>query len=163
MKEILIKDNLLNYSLGQKAEIDENFLIKTNLEINLEDVAFTLRKISKIVFDRNEDNLDKLTTIFNTINSLNSDIFYILNNKNSNLDFYIGVAKNEDVETSDETLKQVLNSNFNGCEISETLYRDSYDIVNIQNILSGNRNVTMTTAIPSFKNVDEKKITLFKA
>lgn len=157
MKEILIKDNLLNYSLGQKAEIDENFLIKTNLEINLEDVAFTLRKISKIVFDRNEDNLDKLTTIFNTINSLNSDIFYILNNKNSNLDFYIGVAKNEDVETSDETLKQVLNSNFNGCEISETLYRDSYDIVNIQNILSGNRNVTMTTAIPSFKNVDEKK------
>lgn len=157
MKEILIKDNLLNYSLGQKAEIGENFLIKTNLEINLEDVGFTLRKISRIVFDKNEDNLDKLTTIFSTINSLNSDIFYILNNKNSNLDFYIGVAKNEDVETSDETLKQVFNSNFNGCEISETLYRDSDDIVNIQNILSGNRNVTMTTAIPSFKNVDEKK------
>ncbi len=148
MKELLIKDNLLNYSLGQKVEINENFLIKTNLEINLEDVEFTLRKISRIVFDKNEDNIDKLTTIFSTINSLNSDIFYILNNKNSNLDFYIGVANNEDVDTTDETLKQVFNSNFNGCEISETLYRDSDEIVNIQTILSGNKNVTMTTAIP---------------
>ncbi|WP_323665989.1 ATP-binding protein [Aliarcobacter butzleri] len=157
MKELLIKDNLLNYSLGQKVEINENFLIKTNLEINLEDVEFTLRKISRIVFDKNEDNIDKLTTIFSTINSLNSDIFYILNNKNSNLDFYIGVANNEDVDTTDETLKQVFNSNFNGCEISETLYRDSDEIVNIQTILSGNKNVTMTTAIPSFKNIDEKK------
>ncbi len=157
MKELLIKDNLLNYSLGQKVEINENFLIKTNLEINLEDVEFTLRKISRIVFDKNEDNIDKLTTIFSTINSLNSDIFYILNNKNSNLDFYIGVANNEDVDTTDETLKQVFNSNFNGCEISETLYRDSDEIVNIQTILSGNKNVTMTTAIPSLKNIDEKK------
>lgn len=157
MKELLIKDNLLNYSLGQKVEINENFLIKTNLEINLEDVEFTLRKISRIVFDKNEDSIDKLTTIFSTINSLNSDIFYILNNKNSNLDFYIGVANNEDVDTTDETLKQVFNSNFNGCEISETLYRDSDEIVNIQTILSGNKNVTMTTAIPSLKNIDEKK------
>ena len=80
---------------------ERNFLIKTNLEINLEDVEFTLRKISRIVFDKNEDNIDKLTTIFSTINSLNSDIFYILNNKNSNLDFYIGVANNEDVDTTD--------------------------------------------------------------
>jgi len=124
------KDDLLNYSLGQKINIHEALIKDIDKSVKLDSKKFRLRKISKIIFDKDEDSIHKLTTIFSTINSLGSDLMYILNNKDSKLTFYIGVIdkKSQDLNNSDKTLEQVFNSNFSGCEISKKFLGDSEEI-----------------------------------
>jgi len=158
--EQLTKDDLLNYSLGEKVNVHESLIQDTDNLIKLDSKRFRLRKISKIVFDKDEDNIHKLTTIFSTINSLGSDLMYILHNKNPKLTFYIGVMdeNSKGLTNSDKTLKQVFNSNFSGCEVSEKFRANSEEIKNIESILADdNAIVSMATTVPSFKDEDEQK------
>ncbi len=156
----MTKDDLLNYSLGQKVNIHESLIQDIDKSVKLDSKRFRLRKISKIVFDKDEDGIHKLTTIFSTINSLGSDLMYILHNKDAKLTFYIGVIdkNSQDLNNSDKTLEQVFNSNFSGCEISKKFLGDSEEIKNIENTLaSDNTIVSMATTVPSFKDEDEQK------
>lgn len=156
----MTKEDLLNYSLGQRIDINESLIHDTDKLIKLDSEKFRLRQISKIVFDKDEDSIHKLTTIFSTINSLGSDLICVLHNENSKLTFYIGVMdkNSEGLNNSDETLEQVFNSNFSGCEISKTFRGSSDEIKNIETILANkNAIVSMATTVPSFKNEDEQK------
>jgi len=156
----MTKDDLLNYSLGQKIDINESSIKEIEKSLKLNSKRFRLRQISKIVFDKDEDNIHKLTTIFSTINSLGSDLMYILHNENSRLSFYIGVMdkNSQDLNNSDKTLEQVFNSNFSGCEISKKFLGDSKEIQDIESILSSDDAiVSIATTVPSFKDEDEQK------
>lgn len=158
--EQLTRDDLLNYSLGEKVNIHESLIQDTDKLIKLDSKRFRLRKITKIVFDKDEDNIHKLTTIFSTINSLGSDLMYILHNEDSKLTFYVGVMdeNSKSLTNSDKTLKQVFNSNFSGCEVSEKFRANSEEIKNIESILADdNAIVSMATTVPSFKDEDEQK------
>jgi len=158
--EQMTKDDLLNYSLGQKVNIHEELIKDIDKSVKLDSKRFRLRKISKIVFDKDEDSIHKLTTIFSTINSLGSDLMYILHNEDAKLTFYIGVMdkNSQDLNNSDKTLEQVFNSNFSGCNISKKFLGDSEEIKNIENILANdNAIVSMATTVPSFKDEDEQK------
>lgn len=50
-----------------------------------------LFKITKIVYDQNEDTSEKLINIFNTVGNLNSSLILILDSKGTDVDLYIGV------------------------------------------------------------------------
>ena len=99
MQQLSENDELINYALGEKIELKDKLLVSINSDnklvnkISLDKVKF--RKITKIVFDKNEDSLEKLTTVLSSVNSANADIVYVLkNNPKDGLSFYIGVMNN---------------------------------------------------------------------
>ncbi|MEA3316105.1 MAG: DUF87 domain-containing protein, partial [Campylobacterota bacterium] len=159
LENLEIKDNMINYSIGEKIDVSCMTLVDTNLPLKYDISNFRIRKVSKIVFDKDENNIDKLTTVFSTINSLNSDLFYIFKNTNKSLHFYIGISTTEDVALADKSLGQVFDANFSGCKITDykEIRGDSSHIKDIENTLSSSQSITMSTAIPSLKDKDEKK------
>jgi hypothetical protein len=117
---------------------------------------FKFRKLTKIVYDKSEDNIEKLTAVFNAINNINADVAYVLVNQRTHVDFYIGVITEDQklVSDADEILVNSLKANFNGCEISEF---DRNFKEKFEKNLNSKRCIALTTALPSFKNEDEKK------
>jgi len=165
MQQTSQNDELINYALGEKIELNNKVLVSTNddklvSKISLEKVRF--RKITKIVFDKNEDSLEKLTTVLSSVNSANADIVYIFRNiPKDGLSFYIGVINN--LKIADQTLYSALQANFAGCEISEESLSDSeekkgsLELKKIQeSILNEKYSVSLSTSIPSLKNEDNK-------
>jgi len=157
-----INEKLLKKAVGEYLEEIEKYpLVKVNSEIELNNKKFRIRKISKIVFDKDEDNLDKLTTIFSTINSLESDVFYIFHNDDKkHLHFYVGVASDtiRVLTNANDTLEKVFQANFNGCEISDKIDKKAEEMKQLNTFLQKqDLNISMTTAVPSLKSEDEKK------
>ncbi len=162
---IATKDNLLEYALGLKIDDNDLPLVAHSNKTGLNKEIVELRKVTKIVFDKNEDNIEKLTTVFSTINSQDADLVYIFHNnaKKGELNFYMGVIQidRKKLSQANETLKYVFHSNFSGCEVSEPLraIKNEYSDMDVLTSIFDDKNlsVSMTTAIPSFKNKEEKK------
>ena len=163
MQQLSENDELINYALGEKIELKDKLLVSINSDnklvnkISLDKVKF--RKITKIVFDKNEDSLEKLTTVLSSVNSANADIVYVLkNNPKDGLSFYIGVMNN--LKNADQTLYSALQANFPGCEISKSLSdsneeKGSLELKKIkESILNEKYSVSLSTSIPSLKNED---------
>lgn len=161
MMQISQNNELINYALGEKIELENKVVVSTNDDklvnkISLDKVKF--RKITKIVFDKNEDSLEKLTTVLSSVNSTNADIVYVFkNNPKDGLYFYIGVINN--LKIANETLYSALQANFPGCEISKSLsdsnIKDIQDLKKIEDsILDKRYSVSLSTSIPSLKNED---------
>jgi len=117
---------------------------------------FKFRKITKIVYDKNEDSIEKLTSVFNAVNNIGADVAYVLINKKNQVDFYIGVITENQklVSDADEILEYSIKSNFEGCEIEEF---DREFKSKFENEIKEKKSISLSVALPSFKNEDEKK------
>ena len=78
-------------------------------------------KITKIVYDRSENNMAKLMSVYSAMHASDTPIFVLMNNTSSCTEFYIGVndgvKKNETgkhVTDKMKTLKYVMEGNFPG-------------------------------------------------
>lgn len=78
-------------------------------------------KITRILYDKSEDNLTKFNSIFTALYSSGSTVFVLLHCDNSQTEIFMGV-KSYDAESSDaaiKTLEKSLNGNFPGMTIEE--------------------------------------------
>jgi len=135
-----------------KVEKEELNVVRNNNIKNF----FKFRKITKIVYDKNEDSIEKLTAVFNAVNNVGVDVAYVLINKKNQVDFYIGVITENPklVSDADEVLAYSIKSNFEGCEIEE-FDRDFKN--KFEDEIKEKHSVSLSVALPSFKNEDEKK------
>ena len=143
-------------------------------------------RISSIVYDKNENIQDKLTTVYSGVFSLrNCGIMMLINAKKDHADLYVGVvtreliARNNDdskdlplVDAADcsrngKVLKNAFLGNFAGAELipvknetdnSAPLCRDSLDKETvIQNAFARAKFISAVSSIPALRNNTERK------
>jgi hypothetical protein len=121
-----------------------------------------LFKITKIVYDQNEDISEKLINIFNTVGNLNSSLVLILDSKGTDVDLYIGVRSivpQRSINEAKEGLQKSFNGHFPGTELHNL--RNSEIEKVIENLFQSRLNesskvITSVSGIPALKDVDKK-------
>lgn len=120
-----------------------------------------LFKISKIVYDKKEDSLNKLSNIYSAAFNINTSIILIIDSNGIENDIYIGVRRNDlnsDINMAKELILKSFEGNFPGSELKnlnnssiEKLLTD----VTIKNDGS-KRVISSVSSIPSLKS-DKKE------
>ena len=114
---------------------------------NPEDII-KLLKLSKVVYSKGEDALQKLSTIFYSTTSNDSRLIIIINSKlNEKIEFYLGIAGNlTDMRVSFSALKDGLRGNFPGTVLDQLSQLETKDL--LQDIM-----LTDVEIIPEFATV----------
>ena len=161
MNEVALKKNLVT----SFAEVD-NVILKTffseladysviPVDQSLKEARRKLRlkKVCRIVYDKNENNLDKFNSVFATTHNLHATLTIILNSDGSNTELFIGTkdeARN-DGYSSIKTFENTMQGNFPGIQ-TEDLYID--DIKKLSDSINSPANsyVSGVVGVPSLKN-----------
>ena len=121
-----------------------------------------VRYISKIVYDSNEDNLDKLNNVFAAMNNANSRLFILLEAKEKQTGVYIGTCDNGESagqNISVSTLENSLQSNFPGIKVEKVVESESKQpltgIFNRLNHRETVNSIACVSGIPSLKSEKE--------
>ena len=116
-----------------------------------------MRKVSRIIYDKNEDNLDKFNSVFSSVHSCHSSVVLILKGSKAHTDIYIGTNKiSSDAEFNGseamETLDAAINGNFPGIDLSNNLYAD--EIESLLRPIQGDGCIAIASVagVPSLKN-----------
>ena len=88
-----------------------------NLEITKHTRLF---HVESIAYDRNEDNLTKLSNVYNALTAVKGSVILILDSNSDQVDFYIGTKtlEEKDIHIAHKTLEKALQGNFPGCVIN---------------------------------------------
>lgn len=141
------KQDLIQAFNNADTIINKNFLrVLNELEVvrlprELENIDIISKarfmKINKLVYNKNENTLDKLTTILNAASLSGASVATIINSNGNKIDYYIGVInKNskEDLTVQSEILEGTFNANFAGSKLDsltntefEKLYGNIFD------------------------------------
>ncbi|KYH31387.1 AAA-like domain protein [Clostridium tepidiprofundi DSM 19306] len=157
--------------LTQSFELAQNFVNKNYLmdlshckvvpvpnEINNLTIRDNIRlfKINKIVYDKNENGIDKLSNVYNALGNVNASLIVIINSDRNNTDMYIGTRLNtRGVNSAKEAIEKSLKGNFPGTEIEnlknskiENLIKDLMK----SEIRESNKIISCVSGIPSLKD-----------
>ena len=121
MQAFVNADNIINKSyLTVLTELE---IVPPSQEIINIDIASKARfiKINKLVYNKNENNLDKLTTIINSVSLAGGSIATIIKSNGKVIDYYLGVINKDDrndLTVQLDILEGTFNGNFSGSEIN---------------------------------------------
>ncbi len=128
----------------------------------LEDALKNIRlnKITKIVYDKEQNNQDKLNNVFSAMHSSDSGLVLILKANKTHTDIYIGVNKistsnNMSAHAANETLKAAFAGNFQGIEFDEQMYVDELRNLALEIKHYEQNYISNVLGVPSFKNDDK--------
>ncbi len=84
-----------------------------------------LYRITEMVYQKDESVMDKFTTVFNTLETYNASVFFLIDSDGKQAKYYLGVRNNEandslkkrSTVTLGDTLKQTLIGHFPGVKI----------------------------------------------
>jgi hypothetical protein len=95
-----------------------------SLDITIDKTA--INQIKKIVYDKEEDNLDKLTSVFSSMASHGSTVFVILESNGKKTNIYLGTQSisESEVYQSIETFERSLKASFPGVDTKKTFSDD---------------------------------------
>jgi DNA helicase HerA-like ATPase len=120
-----------------------------------------VRKLTRIVYDREEDNLQKFNSVFSALHSSNSAVMLILKAERSHTDIFIGTHKSAGQSglagyDAMETLEAAMKGNFPGVDISTNLFNK--DIYSLLNPIQGDEMnaIASVVGVPSQKGEDAK-------
>lgn len=86
----------------------------------IDELKLRIFKISKIVYDPNEQINDKFISVYGSLHALNSAVALIIRSDKNGIGFYAAVRSEENPGLAAETLVSSLRGNFPGINISET-------------------------------------------
>lgn len=77
-----------------------------------------LFRIGRIAYDKNEDNLAKLSNVYNALSAVGGSVIIIVDSDGEQIDFYLGTRTEEEnnIQVAFKTLGKALAGNFPGCE-----------------------------------------------
>ena len=141
----LMLENLLSRQYLQS--VNQTPVVAPQESIN--DVLKTVRadRITRILYDRSEDNLTKFNSIFTALYSSGSTVFILLNSDRQKTEIFMGV-KADDIESADasiKTLEKSLNGNFPGMTIEE------YNAGTLSDYLRKSNYAACISGVPSLK------------
>ena len=84
-----------------------------------------LFRIDRIAYDKNEDNLAKLSNVYNALSAVGGSVIIIIDSDGESVEFYIGTKTKEeqDIHIAFKTLEKSLLGNFPGCVINNLTKR----------------------------------------
>lgn len=118
-----------------------------------------LKKVTKIVFDKNEDIQDKLTSVYTTINSLNGSALMIIYSNGNEIEIYLGTKKSKDVDLKllENGYFGSLSGNFPGCKIEDKFINAQIEELVNEKVFNSNKiAVSLANGVPSLKNNDKE-------
>lgn len=124
-----------------------------NVQQAIKDVR--LNRICKLVYDKQEDNLDKFNSVLSALHSRGSSVIIVLQSDGKSTSLFFGVrdgSSSTSSHTAMETLENSLKANFPGLK-SEELY--SNDVEDISGLISESENVASVVGVPSLKDKDK--------
>jgi len=156
-----------------KSFVKKNYLSElTNLDViplskeisncNIKD-TYRFFKVTKIVYDKEENTLDKLSNVYNALDDNYSSLIMILDSNENGVNLYLGVRvddKNEHPTLYKHILKKSFKGNFPGSKL-ENLSNSKMEkmINNITNSRFTNKEkvISSVSGIPSLMNEDKEK------
>lgn len=119
--------------------------------------------IKSITYDKDEDNLLKLSNVYNAISVAKGSLVLIIDSLGERIMFYVGVRtfSKDDLTIAKDTLEKTLRGNFPGCEVellkNERINRiiKNVFICKDDNILDTHRVISSVSGISSSKKIDE--------
>ena len=159
-KSFVNKNYLVNLSSNRIVKMPEE-IEKINLNNNIR-----LFKINKLVYDKEENILDKLSSLYNSLGNINSSVIIILDSNGITTEIYIGVKIIETNKVSasqaEEVLKRTFKGNFSGSEI-EIMRRKQIlpllEKINESDIKHNDMAISCVSGIPSLKDDNKSKFT----
>ncbi|WP_426709742.1 helicase HerA domain-containing protein [Cetobacterium sp. SF1] len=137
-----------NYSLLDPCENVLNFEFSTGIR---------MIHLTKLIYEKDENILDKLSNIFTALYGNNTSLFLLLKSDGVICDFFLGVKDEKNITQALSTLKASLNGNFPG-----VVYKDNFSKEKIEEtmeeILNGRvMEISTVTGIPSLKSENKEK------
>src|SRR5574344_1050153 len=130
---------------------DKNFM---QLSRDLSDTV-RFEQISKIVFNKKENQRDKLVSVYKSIANLNSSLLLVIEGNVEKVNFYVGTKCAKNVSDIDTVLKNNLEGHFQGTETSidknNTFADEILTQMNSEVYISG------VSAIPALRTEKEDK------
>lgn len=115
-------------------------------------------KVNKLVYDKSENTLDKLSNVYNTLAGSSGSLITIIHSNGDNVDFYIGTKSEPQlgaVTTYQKTLEKAFKGNFPGSELSNLKNSQIEELINriFANQFDSNMNVvSAVSGIASLKD-----------
>ena len=176
-KNIVVKEEKLQEKLQNKMVLEKAFLEFDRivlkgyldnlneyeiipLETSIEDAVdfIRLKKITRIVYDKEEDNLDKFNNVFSALHSCDTSLVIILKGSDKFTDIYLGTNKpvsNDYGYSAEKTLEASLKGSFPGIE-AEDILDDEIEKL-LESVKTGDNNfIANITGVPSLKNDDKQ-------
>jgi len=160
LQALQICDIVLNKRYLQQIKSYPALIDKTEIDSIIEE-CLRLRSISKIVYDNNEDNLDKLNNVFSALSNSRTRLFILLEAENKKTNVYIGTCddfgngQNQSIGILDNSLR----SNFPGIKMQEIVGNaDANPLRRIYNKLNSDetvKSIACISGIPSLKSEKE--------
>ncbi|WP_342477172.1 ATP-binding protein [Paenibacillus sp. FSL H7-0350] len=122
-----------------------------------------LFKMNKLVFDKQENNLDKIMSVYNTLGNVYGSLVMIINSDGNRTDLYLGTrtgSKEQDVNSAKEALKKSFEGNFPGSDIKNLTNSEIEKVISsiFTSELSQNENsISSVSGVPSLKDQDKAK------
>jgi len=112
-----------------------------------------LKKVYRIVYDKNENTLDKFNSVFAATHNINASFVILLNSDGSNTELFIGTKDDMRMDGSSaiKTFENTIKGNFPGI-LTKDLYSD--DVKKICNIIQSSENnyISGVVGVPSLKD-----------
>lgn len=113
--------------------------------------------IDKIVYVKDENNLDKLSSIYSALYSIDTKVILKIVSDGKQCRFYIGVNNNHSVSQKIKVLKGALDGNFPGSTYGTKGGLNNREIISLNKEVFTDKNTEITSVlgIPSLKNKED--------
>lgn len=121
--------------------------------------VFRLNKIEKLVYNADENNLEKLMNVYNAVGLGGGSIINIVISDGNQVDYYIGTRSDDmnKVATCQDALVSSFTGNFQGSTISLQKKGEMQECMNRLFGENDNRPVTVVTGIPGYRDENNKE------
>lgn len=103
-------------------ELDKYQVIKISQKHKSIDIVKNTRffHVESIAYDKNEDNMTKLSNVYTAMSSVSGSLILILDSMYDKVNFYVGIktALENEIYIAHKTLEKALKGNFPGCIIN---------------------------------------------
>lgn len=150
---IIMKKYMNGITEFEVKDIDESIM-----KIDLNSV-FRLNRVEKLVFNTDENNLEKLMNVYNAVGLCGGSVVNIIISNGKTIEYYIGTRSKDvnSVATCQDTLVSALSGNFPGSTLT---LKKKGDMQNCMDRIFGedeNKSVTVVSGIPGYRNEDNKE------
>ena len=115
-----------------------------------------LYRVSKLIYDSEEDVNDKLISVFNTVQNTNSNLVLLIQGHRDDVEFYLGVQSSKDIGVADRVFQKSMLGNFPGSSLSRMPISEvSEMLTDITRFEERASSLACLNVIPSLRNKEE--------
>lgn len=143
--------------------VNRQYLVKLDLHgvLPVEDPGYRLMRlyrISKFLYDTDEDINDKLISVYGALNSVHSNVILVIKSHRDGVEFYMG-TRCAQASTAGYILESALKGNFGGSQIDNLTGSEMQKVLadDLFSSRNGGKCVSSVTLVPSRRDDEKEK------